>query len=283
MNAARRVSFVYLALVPFIVAVLSGIRGLRIPMIYHAIGTAHLVVILAGMWVLGLRTLRSSTDVGRGLVAGGVMLQAPFALMAWLWVGLGPPWQANGSENFMRYMVLLVGAVAVTGGFVALHETLRRAGETFYSTLGFAASILAGSAYLVWLSFMLGAQLVRAREGQLPAPFLAMSDVTDVLLFVACALTYVATGMFSAAFRRSQYLGRCPSRAYILASSAALVFLILRGLAFPNPTSGSTPWYTQPGFIAGIPAVPWIMPALLGVVVLRRAGNEPVTTRTVND
>jgi hypothetical protein len=37
-----------------------------------------------------------------------------------------------------------------------------------------------------------------------------------------------------------------------------------------------TPWYTIPGFIFAIPAIPWIMPCLFGVVLLRRAGNGNV-------
>ena len=36
----------------------------------------------------------------------------------------------------------------------------------------------------------------------------------------------------------------------------------------------------RPGFVAGIPAVPWIMPFLLGVVVLRRAGDERIEKAT---
>jgi hypothetical protein len=39
--------------------------------------------------------------------------------------------------------------------------------------------------------------------------------------------------------------------------------------------------YTRPGVIAGIPAVPWIMPCLLGVVLLRRAGDEHRVTEAV--
>jgi hypothetical protein len=50
--------------------------------------------------------------------------------------------------------------------------------------------------------------------------------------------------------------------------------LSLRGLAFPDPTALDTPWYIYPGFIAGIPAVPFIVPFLLSVVLLRRAGEE---------
>jgi len=43
-----------------------------------------------------------------------------------------------------------------------------------------------------------------------------------------------------------------------------------RGLHFPTL---STPCYTGPGFIVGIPAVPFIVPFLFGVVLFRRAGK----------
>ena len=47
----------------------------------------------------------------------------------------------------------------------------------------------------------------------------------------------------------------------------------MRGVAYPEISSDTAPWYTRPGVIAGIPAIPWIMACLLGVVVLRRAGD----------
>jgi len=53
-----------------------------------------------------------------------------------------------------------------------------------------------------------------------------------------------------------------------------LLFLVIRGLHYPDPRALSTPWYTSPGFVVGIPAVPFIMPFLFGVVLLRRAGLE---------
>jgi hypothetical protein len=62
----------------------------------------------------------------------------------------------------------------------------------------------------------------------------------------------------------------------VIANFVALLFIVLRGLSYPDPTASATPWYLRPGFIAGIPAVPWIMPFLLGVVLLRRAGHESV-------
>ena len=58
----------------------------------------------------------------------------------------------------------------------------------------------------------------------------------------------------------------------MIVSGVALLFLLIRGLHYPD--GRTTPWYTSPGFIVGIPAVPFIMPFLFGVVLLRPAGEE---------
>ena len=79
---------------------------------------------------------------------------------------------------------------------------------------------------------------------------------------------------FAASLGRVQWLGRGAARAFIIVSFVALLFLMIRGLQYPDPRALSTPWYTNPGFVVGIPAVPFIMPFLLGVVLLRRAGDE---------
>jgi hypothetical protein len=49
--------------------------------------------------------------------------------------------------------------------------------------------------------------------------------------------------------------------------------MVMRGLSVPEISGNTAPWYTRPGVIVGIPAIPWIMPCLLGVVLLRRAGD----------
>jgi hypothetical protein len=63
------------------------------------------------------------------------------------------------------------------------------------------------------------------------------------------------------------------SRAYVTASLIALFFLAVRGLQFPVRSVAMTSWSTIPGFVVGIPAVPWIMPLLFGVLLLRRASD----------
>jgi hypothetical protein len=204
----------------------------------------------------------------------GTLLVTPFALVALLWVGLGPPWQATAAENQMRYLVLIVMATAIAGGFVVLREALSEAGERFYATLGFAAIMLSGPLYLIWNTFEFGAAFGREHAGEVPAAIVSLGDVFDLLLFVAGFLTYLATAAFAASLGRVQWLGHRATRAFMIVNGVALLFLVIRGLQFPDPRTLSAPWYTSPGFVVGIPAVPFIMPFLFGVVLLRRAGEE---------
>ena len=210
--------------------------------------------------------------VRRLLGLAGTLLVAPFALVALLWVGLGGPWQATAAENQMRYLVLIVMATAIAGGFVVLREAISEAGERFYATVGFAAIILSGPLYLIWNTFAFAAYFGKEHAGQMPAAIVSLRDMLDLLLFVAGFLTYLATAAFATSLGRVQWLGRGAARAFVIVSFVALLFLVIRGIQYPD--GRATPWYTNPGFIVGIPAVPFIMPFLFGVVLLRRAGEE---------
>lgn len=274
MNTARRVSYVFLCIVPFLCFVVVGVRAFRVPGVYQAAGVAYFAAIAIAAWTLGARAIRADAQDRRLLGLAGTLLVTSFALVALLWVGLGGPWQATPAENQMRYLVLIVMASAIAGGFVVLKEALSEAGERFYATLGFAAIMLSGPLYLIWNTFAFGAFFGKEHAGEVPAAIVSLGDTMDVLLFVAGFLTYLATLAFAASLGRVQWLGRGATRAFIIVSFVALLFLMIRGLQYPDPRALSTPWYTSPGFVVGIPAVPFIMPFLLGVVLLRRAGDE---------
>ena len=272
-DTVRRVSYIFLCSVPLLVSVVVGVRAFRIPGVYQALGVTLFAAIGVAAWTLGARAIRAGAEPERRMALVGGLLLLPFALVSLLWVGLGTPAAATPAENKMRFLVLLVDSIAVTGGFVVLEQALHEAGERFYLGLGAVANILAGAAYLVWASFHLGGFVLEVRDGQretLPA-VLSPSEVFDPLLFIACVLTYLATLTFAVCMGRVGWLGRGTTRVYVLANLVALVALMIRGVSYPDPMAGSTPWYIYPGFVAGIPIVPWIMPLLLGVVVLRRA------------
>jgi len=217
--------------------------------------------------------LRGTVEQRRVALAGGLLL-APFALICLLWVGLGPPWGAIPIENRMRYLVLLASAMAVAIAFVVLKDALVDAGERIYSLLGSATNVFAGAAYMIWLTIYVSVYAERVRETQLPADIVLLVNMSDVLLFVACVLTYLTTAGFAASLGKVGWLGRPAARTFAVANLVAVLLIATRGLSFPDPAATSTPWYTQPGFIAGIPAVPWIMPFLIGLVLLRRAGHD---------
>src|ERR1700724_1532084 len=272
MNTVRRVSYVFLCIVPFLSFVVVGVRAFRVPGVYQAVGVAYLAPRATAAWTLGARGIRADAQGRRLLGLAGTLLVIPFALVALLWVGLGAPWQANAAENQMRYLVLIVMAAAIAGGFVVLGEALSEAGERLYATLGFAAIMLSGPLYLIWNTFAFAAFFGKEHAGEMPAAIVSLRDMLDLLLFVAAFLTYLATVAFAASLGRVQWLGRGAARAFMIVSGVALLFLVLRGVQYPD--GRATPWYTNPGFNVGIPAVKFIMPFLMGVVLLRRAGEE---------
>jgi hypothetical protein len=173
----------------------------------------------------------------------------------------------------MRYLVLILMATAIAGGFVVLREALSQEGERFYGTLGFAAIMLSGPLYLIWNTFAFGVFFAKEHSGEVPQALRSLDDIFDLLLFLAGFLTYLATVAFAASLGRVQWLGRKATRAFMIVNGVALLFLVIRGVHFPDPRALSAPWYTSPGFVVGIPAVPFIMPFLFGVVLLRRAGD----------
>ena len=273
-HSKQRISYVFLCATPFVAALAVGARPLRIPGVYHAIGGVLFAAICTAAWTLGARAIRGDVQSRRQLALAGALLVAPFAIVALLWVGLSAPWIATAAENQMRYLVLIVMTMAAAGGFVVLKEALGEAGERFYSTLGFAAVMLAGPLYVIWDSFVFGLYFAKEHGGEIPQAIVSLHPFQNLLLSLAGALTYAATAAFAASLARAEWLGRKASAACIIVSFIALFFIVIIVIVRPDPAAASQPWYVFPGFVVTVPALPLVMPSLLGVVLLRRAGNE---------
>ena len=268
-----RISYVVLCATPFVAfgAVLA--RPLRIPGVYHVIGAVLFVAISAAAWTLGARAIRADAQSRRQLALAGTLLVAPFAMLALLWVGLGGPWAATAAENQMRYLVLILMAISAAGGFVMLREALSEAGERFYSTLGFAAVILAGPIWVVWNALTFAGYSTLDQGGEMAPTIVALGPFQNLLLSLAVALTYFGAAAYSVSLARAGLLGRKASLAYAILNIIALSLVVILIAQLPSPAE-SMPWYAMPGMILCIPALPLIMPSLLGAVLLRRAGNE---------
>ena len=266
----RRISYFFLCVFPFVFA-LCGARPLRITGVYQAIGGVLFTAVAIAAWSVGARVILDAAG-SRKLALAGALFILPWAIISLLWVGIGPPFQATLPENYMRYLVLVSDSIMVTSAFVVLKDALYEVGERFYATIGFAANVAAGTTYLVCLNMSL-AHIAVAMGGDKTPPPVILGMLYSTLEFFACLMTYVTTGVFAVAMGRARLLGRGAARAYMIACGVFVLLLVMRGLEFPEISANTAPWYTRPGVIAGIPAVPWIMPCLLGAVLLRRAGD----------
>jgi hypothetical protein len=279
----KRFSYWFLFAI-FIVAIFIGaIRPLRVSPMCHVIGVIQFGAMAFAAWTLGARAITSTSRESRLLALSGILLITPFALLALLWVGIGPPWVATAPENQMRYLVLTAMTIAIVLGLVVLRQALGEANEKFRSSVGFATIMLAGPLYLLFDAFAFGVSTARLHSGEVPSAFRDLNTAVDMILFLAGALTYIATAAFALSLGQARWIGRGAARAFMIISLVALLLLVIRGLHFPDPRALSSPWYTNPGFIVGIPAVPFIIPFLFGVVLLRRAGESDAAPASPTD
>ncbi|HWY51553.1 MAG TPA: hypothetical protein VNW72_08730 [Chthoniobacterales bacterium] len=268
---SRRFCYWFLIAIFIVVIVLDAIRPLRVSPLYQMIGVIQFAAVVWAAWTLGARAITASAREPRLLALAGIFLVTPCALMALLWPGLGPPWVATPPENQMRYLVLAAMTISIVVGFVVLREAL---GEADKNSVGFATILLAGPLYLIFDAFGFGIATARLDGEGIPPAFHDLNAVIDLILFLAGALTYIAAAAFAISLGQAKWIGLGAARAFAIVSLVALLLLVIRGLHFPDPHALSAPWYTNPGFIVGIPAVPFIIPFLFGVILLRRAGES---------
>jgi hypothetical protein len=113
-------------------------------------------------------------------------------LLSSLLAGYGPPDQSAVAQNHFRYLILLFDSIAIAAGLVLLKEALSEAGERFYSTLGFAAVLLASPLYMIWASIPLELLAEKLRAPSMSTSnFATLIYVSELWLFFGGALLYV--------------------------------------------------------------------------------------------
>src|SRR5882757_7704182 len=137
----RKALLIYLALIPFVAAIIAFAVGHSSYKIYLPIWIIHSCLLFAAAWGLGARMI-SGTDVEKKHMA----VLALFMIVPWIFItifaGMGPPpatiaeWLTTAAEQQIRYIILIVAGVLFTCGFALLREQLRQRGDNFYSLLG---------------------------------------------------------------------------------------------------------------------------------------------------
>jgi hypothetical protein len=266
-----------------ILVVITAVFGAPVdyaPPLHDALAAVLLLAAIACAWFAGARAIVVADEPGRLPAVAGMLLVAPFVLFS-LVPGVGPPHAQPASDNELRFLLLAIDAILVGIGLLALKDALVGAGERLYATLGGAAAVIACPLYVLFaliqridyvaadLGWSWAASVADGRHELTPLDALSIAA-----LFFAGALTYVATAAFARSLARAGWLGARTALVLQAVSALGLAFLVARGFAYPSLRAAFSHWYTIPGFVAGIPAVPWMPPCAIGVLLLRRCSRE---------
>jgi hypothetical protein len=236
---------------------------------------AQIGVTCLSAWFLGASAMINAARDRQKLAIAGLLLIMPWILFGLL-SGFARPDLSSPPENLSRYIVLFISTIAVGGGLIVVKEVLSEVGERLFSTLGFAAIVMASPMYLIWVSLALyySSWKLHAGSQHISPEMLSLAIWSEIPLFIGGLLTYLSTAAFAASLRRVLWLGWSAALAMIAMSLVAGLLLALRGLSFPDPRVALTGWYTTAGWVVGIPAIPWMIPCVMGIVLLWRAGSR---------
>lgn len=272
----RNVSQIYLSLVPILAAIFGFGIGHISYKIYLPIWIINVCLMIASAWVLGLHVIRNNDVEKKHLALGGFFLIIPWILVS-IFFGLGAPpdtpagWVATATEQQLRYFILIVAGVFISFGFAVLREKLKNTSGNLYSLLGFIAIIIAIPLFIInmifWGFFLTESFkiLVASASEKMPEWFMPIRKQFGLISVVEVALTYFATAAFAISLNLTKWLGNTTSRIYIAISLLAFSIIVLS-------TFCHEPFVTA-GFVVSIPAIPFFMPYLIGINLLRRAGN----------
>jgi hypothetical protein len=146
--------------------------------------------------------------------------------------------------------------------------------------LGIAAIIMASTPYMTFagIQLYLSHAMNKAASASGLPHMVALDELSITFLFFGVFLTYLATAAFAIALGEVHWIGVAARK---VVAGMCLFFTLSVAIKFGTalaqpeaPVWSPGPWYSAPGFVLSIPAVPWLIPAVLGVVLLRRAGRE---------
>ena len=242
--------------------VLFGVPATYVPALRIGLSAALLVAIGLAAWKAGASDLLSPSDSRRRIALSGMLLIAPFALLS-LVPGFGPPEFADHVQNQQRYVVLLVSALAVSFGLLLLRDALGDNKDETSSRMGASAVTLAAPLYSVFVAIQLVLHRFAESAGAGPdQPSLqVLNELSVVLLYFGAVLFYLSTMGFAFALGRIGRISKTKARVLAGVCTIAILSLLVAKIV-------SAQWFELPLFLFAIPAVPWIMPCLLGLDVL---------------
>ncbi len=270
---SRKISYIYLLSIPVIGFILAFNIGYSSYKIYVPLWIINSILMVYSAWVLGFSKIRSGNKEAALTAKGAFLLIIPFILIS-MFAGLGPPpetaikWVETMTEQQVRYFMLVIAGIFIAFGFAILREKLREEGENYYSKLGWMAISIAIPLFIInmlywgfYLSELFKIQVSTGIENR-PEWFVPIRKLFGLISVVEVSLTYLATALFAISFNITGKIGRTSCRAYVLISCIALLIIVLSAFFEEQ--------FLIAGFIVSIPAVPFIMPYLIALNLLKK-------------
>ena len=269
MNIFRKLALAYLYLVPIAVAAIGfGIKPVHYKT-YVPIWLVH--VCLASLAISSLSRGKSPLEPEhRALKMAGLFLLIPWLLFS-IFAGMGPPpatpeaWLASITEQQLRYSILILGGLSALLGFSILRMNLK--GGRLFASLGFTLFSLALPLFILNMAYW-GYYLPEAFRSFLtnettrrPDWYLAVRSLFDVISCIEVALIYLSTIFFAEALKEAKVNSNSSCRWYQIFGILGAVFVLV-------PSSWPGLFSTMSYFVA-IPAIPFVMPYLMGIQVLK--------------
>jgi hypothetical protein len=273
MLSKRRLSQLYLTLVPILTIVLGLGVGYISYKIYLPIWLINVALMLTATWLLGANVLKTDNTEQKHIAVCALCFIVP-TLLSSMFAGLGAPpyespklWVSSASEQLTRYYFLLAMGVLIAFGYAILRDKLKSTRGNFYALLGFIAIQIAIPMFLIDMSFWgfyltkLYRMLVAASLEKTPEWVLPLRIQFFYINMMVAALVYLGTAAFAMALKKAGWFKPAACHIYVLVS---LLFFVLDVL----PPTLPEPFATL-NFIVSIPAVPFMLPYFIGINLLK--------------
>jgi hypothetical protein len=240
-----------------------------------ALGLILFLVNWSVAWKAGASALCSTDTNQRQLALSGMLLIAPWTLFAFL-IGIGTPDVASQAENQLRYLVLTVNASLVVGGIVVLCQWLNQVNEGLFSKIGLWCAIPTAVCCIVFsqISLVQARAIERSLDAGKSLEWRMIDELSLTLLYFGALFTYGATAAIATSLSRARVLGSTTGRTLGVLSLLAIALLVLHMVQLFSSSSNIlwnfANWYSIVGQVVAIPAVPWIMLGVLGVLLLSK-------------
>lgn len=266
----RNLAYVYFSLVPILAFVLAFSIGHSSYAIYIPVWIIFVCCSIFAGWTLSGHTRNQ-------LSFAGALLIIPVICVS-IFAGMGPPpgsiadWVATGTEQQIRYGILIASGVVLALGFATLRNGLIPTKGKPFADVGMLLFLTAIPLFILnmtfWSDFVLFSFESQAvsTPAEMPDWFKAMLKQFDLVSRVEVSLMYLTTTFFGLALKSAGWFKGTPSSLYVAISLTAFVAVVFYPLyASVVAFMGFFPLL--------IPAVPFMLPYYIGVNLLRKAGN----------